>query len=163
MFIGRTPRDKGWCYMRAVVQKVREASVRVDDQVVGSIDQGLLVFLGVGEGDSSTDARYLAEKIAYLRIFTDEQGKMNRNVQESGGAVLAVSQFTLYGDCRKGRRPSFTSAADPAIADQLYQEFVAVLRDLGLPVQTGVFRAHMEVSLLNDGPVTILLSSGGEF
>ena len=149
--------------MRAVVQKVREASVRVDDQVVGSIDQGLLVFLGVGEGDSSTDARYLAEKIAYLRIFTDEQGKMNRNVQESGGAVLAVSQFTLYGDCRKGRRPSFTSAADPAIADQLYQEFVAVLRDLGLPVQTGVFRAHMEVSLLNDGPVTILLSSGGEF
>lgn len=149
--------------MRAVVQRVREASVKVADAVVGQIGPGLLVFLGVGAEDSEADACYLAEKIAFLRIFPDEEGKMNRNVQEAGGSILAVSQFTLYGDCRKGRRPSFSSAATPERADKLYQAFVTELKTLGLTVETGVFQAQMDVELLNDGPVTMLLSSGGEF
>lgn len=149
--------------MRAVVQRVQRASVEVAGQVVANIDQGLLVFLGVGEGDTLEDSRYLANKIAHLRIFPDGDGKMNLNVKEAGGSILAVSQFTLYGDCRRGRRPSFSSAAPPELADDLYQKFVEDLRAEGLPVETGVFQAHMEVSLVNDGPVTMLLSSGGEF
>lgn len=149
--------------MRAVVQRVQRASVEVAGQVVANIGQGLLVFLGVGEGDTSEDSRYLANKIAHLRIFSDGDGKMNLNVKEAGGSILAVSQFTLYGDCRRGRRPSFSSAAPPELADELYQQFVEDLRAEGLVVETGVFQAHMEVSLVNDGPVTMLLSSGGEF
>lgn len=149
--------------MRAVVQRVQRATVEVAGQVVSKIDQGLLVFLGVGDGDTPQDSSYLAKKIAYLRIFPDEAGKMNLNVQEAGGSILAVSQFTLYGDCRRGRRPSFSSAAPPDTADGLYQKFVEELRLEGLKVATGVFQAQMEVSLVNDGPVTMLLSSGGEF
>lgn len=149
--------------MRAVVQRVKEAWVSIDGRVVGKIPQGLLVLLGVGEGDTEEDARYLAEKISNLRVFSDDQGKMNLSVRETGGEILAVSQFTLYGDCRKGRRPSFSSAAHPDVANQLYLDFVNVLRNQGLRVETGVFQAHMEVGLVNDGPVTLIVSSGGEF
>lgn len=149
--------------MRAVVQRVRQAGVRVEGKSVAQIDHGLLVFLGVGQGDTEADSEYLAEKVAFLRIFPDEEGKMNLNVQQVGGSVLAVSQFTLYGDARRGRRPSFSTAASPAEADDLYQEFVSSLRQKGVVVETGIFQAQMEVELLNDGPVTILLSSEGEF
>lgn len=149
--------------MRAVVQRVQQASVEVNGEVVARIDQGLLVLLGVGDGDTPDDSQYLANKIAHLRIFSDEDGKMNRSVQDVGGSILAVSQFTLYGDCRRGRRPSFSSAASPEEADDLYEMFVEKLRVEGLHVVTGVFQAHMEVALVNDGPVTMLLSSGGEF
>lgn len=148
--------------MRAVVQRVQEASVTVEGTVVGAISHGLLVFLGVGSGDTSADARYLAKKIAKLRIFPDDQGKMNLDVQEVGGQILAVSQFTLYGDCRRGRRPSFSGAAAPDVAETLYQEFVAELQAEGITVATGVFQAHMDVSLINDGPVTLIVSSEGE-
>ncbi|HPT83002.1 MAG TPA: D-aminoacyl-tRNA deacylase [Limnochordia bacterium] len=148
--------------MRAVVQRVKQASVAVDGAVVGEIAHGLLVFLGVGQGDTSADAKYLAGKIAGLRLFSDEQGKMNLDVRDVGGAVLAVSQFTLYGDCRRGRRPSFSGAAAPDVAQALYEEFVAELKASGVPVATGRFQAHMEVSLVNDGPVTLLVSSEGE-
>ena len=149
--------------MRAVVQRVRQAGVRVEGKSVAQIDHGLLVFLGVGQGDTEADSEYLAEKVAFLRIFPDEEGKMNLNVQQVGGSVLAVSQFTLYGDARRGRRPSFSTAASPAEADELYKEFVSSLRQKGVVVETGIFQAQMEVELLNDGPVTILLSSEGEF
>ncbi|HOK31198.1 MAG TPA: D-aminoacyl-tRNA deacylase [Limnochordia bacterium] len=148
--------------MRAVVQRVQEASVTVEGTVVGAITHGLLVFLGVGSGDTSADARYLAKKIARLRIFPDDQGKMNLDVQEVGGQILVVSQFTLYGDCRRGRRPSFSGAAAPDVAETLYQEFVAELQAEGITVATGVFQAHMDVSLINDGPVTLIVSSEGE-
>lgn len=149
--------------MRAVVQRVAEARVDVDGRTVGAIGRGLLVLLGVGEGDGEQDLAYLAEKTAGLRIFEDEQGKMNLSVADVGGAVLVVSQFTLYGDCRKGRRPSFTPAAAPETANRLYEEFVLRLRAAGLEVATGVFQAHMRVHLLNDGPVTLLLDSRREF
>ncbi|HBN95975.1 MAG TPA: D-tyrosyl-tRNA(Tyr) deacylase [Firmicutes bacterium] len=149
--------------MRAVVQRVKEAHVNVDGRIVGAISHGLLVLLGVGEGDTEEDGRYLAEKISNLRVFPDDQGKMNLSIKDSGGEILAVSQFTLYGDCRKGRRPSFSSAAHPEVANQLYLNFVEVLRNHGLKVETGVFQAHMEVGLVNDGPVTLIVSSGGEF
>jgi D-tyrosyl-tRNA(Tyr) deacylase len=148
--------------MRAVVQRVKEARVSVDGAVVGAIAHGLLVFLGVGSSDTSADAQYLAKKIAGLRIFPDEQGKMNLDVHDAGGEVLAVSQFTLYGDCRRGRRPSFSEAAPPEAAQALYEEFVAQLRTAGFSVSTGVFQAHMEVSLINDGPVTLIVTSEGE-
>jgi len=141
---------------------VQEASVTVEGTVVGAITHGLLVFLGVGSGDTSADARYLAKKIAKLRIFPDDQGKMNLDVQEVGGQILVVSQFTLYGDCRRGRRPSFSGAAAPDVAETLYQEFVAELQAEGITVATGVFQAHMDVSLINDGPVTLIVSSEGE-
>lgn len=149
--------------MRAVVQRVREASVTVDGQVVGAIEQGLMVLLGVAQGDTAKDAAYLADKTAGLRIFEDDDGKMNRSVEETNGSILVVSQFTLLGDCRKGRRPGFTDAAPPELADCLYLEYVEVLRKRGINVTTGVFRADMQVALINDGPVTIMLDSRKQF
>lgn len=149
--------------MRAVVQRVSEAAVRVDGSVVGSIGPGLLVLLGVGRGDAATDADELAEKIAHLRVFPDEEGRMNRSVGEAGGAVLVVPQFTLYGDCRKGRRPSYVEAAPPEEADALFRRFVEAVRRSGLTVAQGVFRAAMDVSLVNRGPVTLLLDSRRSF
>jgi D-tyrosyl-tRNA(Tyr) deacylase len=138
---------------------VRRASVTVEGRVVGAIERGLLVLLGVGQQDTQSDARQLAEKIAGLRVFDDDSGKMNRSLSDIGGAMLVVSQFTLLGDCRKGRRPSFTHAAPPELAEQLYETFVASVGLLGLEVATGVFRAHMDVELINDGPVTLLLDT----
>lgn len=145
--------------MRACIQRVHRASVTVDEKVIGDIGRGLVVLLGVGQGDTDTDARQLAEKTAGLRVFDDADGKMNLSVEEIQGAVLVISQFTLFGDCRKGRRPSFTEAAAPEIAERLYQTFVASLGLKGLEVATGQFRAHMDVELVNDGPVTLLLDS----
>jgi D-tyrosyl-tRNA(Tyr) deacylase len=145
--------------MRACIQRVRQANVTVDGQTVGQIERGLLVLLGVGPSDAAEDAARLADKIVGLRIFDDAAGKMNLSLLEVGGALLVVSQFTLYGDCRKGRRPSFVGAAPPEIAERLYQEFVLAARRLGAPVETGVFRAHMDVTLVNDGPVTILVDT----
>lgn len=149
--------------MRAVVQRVSQSSVTVDGKPVGAIEQGLLVLLGVTHDDTQQDARYLAEKIANLRIFEDEEGKLNRSVKDIHGAVLSVSQFTLYGDCRRGRRPSFTEAARPEQAAALYEQFNACLHMEGLTVQTGQFQTHMEVALVNDGPVTMLLDSRKNF
>jgi D-aminoacyl-tRNA deacylase len=149
--------------MRAVVQRVRRAQVRVGEEVIGSVDQGLLVLLGVGKTDTHADADYLAAKILSLRIFDDGNGKMNLPVSDTGGSILAVSQFTLYGDVRKGRRPSFDEAAAPQLANELYQYFVAKIREAGVRCQTGRFQAMMQVELLNDGPVTILLDSKREF
>ncbi len=149
--------------MRAVVQRVSEASVMVDGQTVGAIRQGLMVLLGVARGDTTGDAVYLAEKTCGLRIFEDHQGKMNRSVEDISGSVLVVSQFTLLGDCRKGRRPGFTDAAEPGLAGKLYEEYVALLRQRGITVATGVFRAEMKVGLVNDGPVTMLLDSRKQF
>ena len=145
--------------MRAVVQRVTRASVEVNGEVTGRIGAGLLVLLGVAEGDTAADADYLAEKIAGLRIFEDADGKMNRSVLETGGAVLAVSQFTLLGDVRRGKRPSFDAAARPEQARQLYAHFVAQIRVLGLRCETGRFQEMMQVELVNSGPVTILLDS----
>ena len=145
--------------MRSVVQRVSRGVVRVDRQVVGEVGHGLLVLLGVAGGDSSEDARWTADKLAQLRIFEDEAGKMNRSVQDVGGSVLLVSQFTLLGDTRKGNRPSFVDAAAPELANALYEEVARLLRARSVPVSTGVFRAQMEVELVNDGPVTLLLDS----
>jgi D-tyrosyl-tRNA(Tyr) deacylase len=145
--------------MRAVIQRVSQAQVQVAGETVGAITHGLLVLLGVQQGDTMQDVHYLASKIITLRIFEDDQGKMNRDVREQQGAILAVSQFTLYADCRKGRRPSFAQAAAPPLARQLYEAFLAAVARLGVPVAHGVFGAHMAVSLVNDGPVTILLES----
>ena len=145
--------------MRAVIQRVSRASVTVGDSTVGAIGQGLLVLLGVERGDSDADADYLARKTAGLRIFEDDAGKMNRPAAEMGGKVLVVSQFTLLGDCRKGKRPSFAQAAEPALAEALYQRYVRSLEAEGLVIETGVFQAMMQVELVNDGPVTILLDS----
>ena len=149
--------------MRAVIQRVSEASVVVDHQSVGTIRQGLLVLLGVAQGDTSLDVDYLADKTTGLRIFEDDAGKMNLSVAEIGGSILVVSQFTLLGDCRKGRRPGFTAAAPPELADTLYEEYVTSLRNRGTTVATGVFRADMQVALVNDGPVTIMLDSRKQF
>ncbi|MCL6632830.1 MAG: D-tyrosyl-tRNA(Tyr) deacylase [Alicyclobacillus herbarius] len=145
--------------MRAVVQRSGPATVQVDEEVVGRIDHGLVVLLGVGVEDEDEDAAYLAEKVAHLRIFEDADGKMNLDVQTVGGQVLSVSQFTLYGDVRKGRRPNYMAAAPPDKALRLYEAFNAELRRFGLHVETGRFGAMMQVSLVNDGPVTILLDS----
>ena len=145
--------------MRAVVQRVSQARVDVEARTVGSIGRGLVVLLGVARDDTSVDADYLAEKIANLRIFNDEQGKMNRALVETAGEMLVVSQFTLYGDVRRGRRPSYTDAAEPDRACVLYEYFVERARGYGIKVETGVFQAMMQVSLINDGPVTILLDS----
>ncbi len=149
--------------MRAVVQRVTRAAVKVSGETVGEIQAGLLVLLAVARQDTESDAHYLAEKIAGLRIFEDEDGKMNRSVSEAGGAVLAVSQFTLFGDVRRGKRPSFDAAAPPDLANRLYEHFVAKIREAGLRCETGKFQAMMEVELVNDGPVTILLDSEKTF
>lgn len=145
--------------MRAVIQRVSRASVKVAGDVVGTIDRGFVVLLGVGKSDMAADTEYLAEKTAGLRVFNDAAEKMNCSLAEVGGAVLVISQFTLYGDCRKGRRPSFEEAAPPEQANGLYREYVEALRRRGLKVETGVFQAMMEVELVNDGPVTMLLDS----
>ncbi len=145
--------------MRAVIQRVTRASVTVEGHLAGEIGAGLLVLLGVSKTDNPESASYLAEKIANLRIFSDEAGKMNLSLLDTAGSALVVSQFTLYGDTRGGRRPSFIQAAPPEEANRLYQEFVKSLRSLGMKVETGVFQAHMQVELVNDGPVTILLDS----
>lgn len=145
--------------MRAVLQRVAEARVLVNESTVGSIGSGLLVLLGISRSDSTEDADYILDKLLYLRVFPDEQRKMNRSIQESGGSLLLVSQFTLYGDCRRGRRPSFDQAAPPEQAQALYEYFVAAARRSPVPVQTGVFQAMMKVHLVNEGPVTILLDS----
>jgi len=149
--------------LRAVVQRVTKATVSVDGEIVGSIGHGLLVLLGVSEGDSSEDVRYMVDKIPYLRIFDDDEGKLNLSLLDVGGSMLAISQFTLYGDCRRGRRPSFTHAASPEDANSLYEEFVRGVRDMGVQVETGVFRAEMDAHLVNHGPVTILLDSRKSF
>lgn len=146
-----------------MVQRVKEASVRVDGEVVGSIGSGLVVLLGVGTGDGERDAEYLADKVLHLRVFEDDSGQMNRSVLEVGGALLVVSQFTLFGDARRGRRPSYVEAAPPEEANRLYAHFVEQLRPSGLEVATGVFRAMMDVALVNEGPVTILLDSRKAF
>ncbi len=145
--------------MRAIIQRVTRAHVTVASRVAGEIQTGVLILLGVGRADTSESAEYLAEKIANLRIFADDAGKMNRSLVEIGGSALVVSQFTLYADTRGGRRPSYIQAASPEEANRLYEEFVRRLRSFGVQVETGVFQAHMEVELVNDGPVTILLDS----
>ena len=149
--------------MRAVYQRVTESRVEVDGQVVGAIGRGAMILLGVGEGDREDDARLLADKVASLRVLEDPEGRMNCSLLETGGEVLVVSQFTLFGDCRKGRRPSFSSAARPEIARALYGRFCERLREAGLVVREGIFQARMNVSILNDGPVTLLLDSRREF
>ena len=149
--------------MRAVVQRVSRASVTVDGRVVGQIGAGLLALVGVADGDTTADLEYTASKIREMRIFPDAEGRMNRSVVDSGGAVLVVSQFTLMGDVRNGRRPGFTGAAAPDIARRTYEDLVARLRSDGLPVESGVFQAHMLVELVNDGPVTILVDSRRAF
>ncbi len=145
--------------MRAVVQRVRRAQVTVDNKSVGRIEAGLLVYLGVAEGDGAVDVAYMVDKLSHLRIFSDEAGKMNLNVQAISGQILLVSNFTLCGDCRKGRRPGFDLAAPPDRADAVYTQVVEELRQLGIPVETGRFQAHMHVTSDNDGPVTFLLDS----
>ncbi|MDI3547677.1 MAG: D-aminoacyl-tRNA deacylase [Halanaerobiales bacterium] len=149
--------------MRAVVQRVKETKVSVNQEIKGKIGQGLLVFLGVGEGDTESDADYLADKIVNLRIFEDEEGKMNLSLFDLEGEILVVSQFTLYGDCRKGRRPSFFAAARPEKAEELYRYFINQVAGTGLKVETGEFQAMMDVELINDGPVTLLLDSEKNF
>jgi D-tyrosyl-tRNA(Tyr) deacylase len=145
--------------MRTVIQRVKSAEVRVDGRLSGKIGKGLLVLLGVGKGDAGRDLSFLASKIPELRIFEDDSGKFNLSLKEINGEVLVVSQFTLYGDCRKGRRPSFTEAEEPTAAKPLYEQFISTLREQGILVQTGEFQAKMEVHLINDGPVTLLLDS----
>lgn len=149
--------------MRAVIQRVEQASVSVEGEIRGQIGAGFLVLIGVEEGDGDADFKYIADKVPNLRVFEDEQGKMNRSLLDVGGEVLAVSQFTLLGDARGGRRPSFITAARPETADPMYERLVADWRARGIRVETGVFGAHMKVSLVNDGPVTILLDSRRRF
>jgi D-aminoacyl-tRNA deacylase len=147
--------------MKLVIQRVKEASVRVNDVVTGAIRTGLLVFVGIARTDTHEDVDYLVDKLIGLRVFPDENGKMNRNVVEARGSVLVVSQFTLYGDCRRGKRPSFDEAAPPGEAIALYSYFLGQIRRGPVPVESGVFQASMQVHLVNDGPVTILIDSGG--
>ncbi|HMS82905.1 MAG TPA: D-aminoacyl-tRNA deacylase [Nitrospira sp.] len=145
--------------MKAVLQRVTRASVEVNGQVVGQIQQGLMVLLGIAKGDDESDVRYIVDRIRTLRIFSDEQGKMNRSLADVGGAVLLVSQFTLLGSTTNGRRPSFDEAAPPDLAKRLYEQVAVDLRIGGTPVETGVFAAHMQVALVNDGPVTFMVHS----
>ncbi len=149
--------------MRACVQRVSEASVAVDGNVVGQIGHGMLVLLGITQDDTHSDVKFMAEKTTGLRIFEDDEGKMNRSLVDVGGSMLVVSQFTLLGDCRKGRRPSFIAAAEPDLAERLYETFVEEVRQRNVTVATGQFRAHMDVALVNDGPVTLLLDSRKAF
>jgi len=149
--------------MRTVVQRVKESKVEVKGRTVGEIGPGLLVLLGVGEGDSEKDCDYLVNKIAHLRVFPDEKGFMNLSLMDTGGAALVVSQFTLWGDCRKGRRPSFAKAAQPERAKELYEHFIWLLREKGIQVATGQFQEMMDVYLINDGPVTLMLDSTKSF
>ena len=149
--------------MRCVVQRVTESSVTVDGETVGRIGPGLMVLIGVSTGDTDADLKYMAEKVPNLRIFDDENGVMNKSVLDAGGSILAVSQFTLYGDARGGRRPSYIRAARPEEANALYERLVEAWRAKGIPVETGRFRTEMKVSLVNDGPVTILLDSEKQF
>ncbi len=145
--------------MRACIQRVSQASVTIGGEVHGAISHGLVVLLGVAADDTARDAQFLAEKVVGLRVFEDNDGKMNRALAEAGASALVVSQFTLLGDCRKGRRPSFVAAAPPELAEELYMRFVELLREQDVHVETGQFRQHMEVALVNDGPVTLLLDS----
>ncbi|MFS0659703.1 D-aminoacyl-tRNA deacylase [Niallia alba] len=145
--------------MRVVLQRSKEAKVEVDGKAVGSIEKGFVLLVGITHSDELEDAKYLAEKIAHLRVFEDENGKMNQSILDSGGAILSISQFTLYGDTRKGRRPNFMNAAKPDQAKELYDQFNILLRDQGLTVETGIFGAMMDVHLINDGPVTLILDS----
>lgn len=149
--------------MRAVVQRITDCSIVVDGETVGTIDRGILVYLGITTGDGTDEIRYVSSKAAHLRIFEDDAGVMNRSVLEAGGGACIVSQFTLYGDTRKGRRPSYNRAAGPEVAVPVYEQFVEALRALGLEVATGVFGAHMDVTYTNDGPVTILIDSEKSF
>ncbi|MDK8278732.1 D-aminoacyl-tRNA deacylase [Peptostreptococcus anaerobius] len=149
--------------MRAVVQRVTSSSVTVEGETTGKIDKGLMVLLGVADGDTDKDVTYMVDKIVNLRIFEDENDKMNLSLQDIGASLLVVSQFTLLGDCRKGRRPSFIEAARPEIADNLYQKFVDKARSMGIRTETGRFKTHMMVELINDGPVTILVDSNKNF
>ena len=149
--------------MRCVLQRVTQAHVDVDGQTVGRIGSGLMVLIGVSEDDSDADLEYMARKVPDIRVFDDADGVMNLSVREAGGSILAVSQFTLYGDARKGRRPSYSHAAKPEAANAMYERLVQAWRDQGLQVETGIFRTEMQVSLTNDGPVTILLDSGKSF
>ncbi len=145
--------------MRAVIQRVSSASVKVDEETIGSIGKGLLIFLGVGETDTEFDLKYIADKSVGLRIFSDENDKMNLSVEDIGGEILVISQFTLYGDCRKGKRPSFSKSMEPVAANKMYEQFIAELKSKGIRTEHGEFGADMKVELLNDGPVTILLDS----
>ena len=149
--------------MRMVCQRVLQANVTVNSQPVGTISKGLLVYLGVGKGDTVDDARFMAEKIVNLRIFADEAGKMNLSVQDVGGSILLISNFTLHGDCRKGRRPGFDAAAEPALAEQLYEKVAELIAAQGVPVEKGVFGEYMHVTSINDGPVTFILDSSKLF
>ncbi|HCO19344.1 MAG TPA: D-tyrosyl-tRNA(Tyr) deacylase [Tissierellales bacterium] len=149
--------------MRAVVQRVSSAEVRVDDKMVGRVGKGLLVYLGVGKEDTVSDIEYMADKVSGLRIFEDENGKMNLSVQDIRGEILAISQFTLYGDVRKGKRPSFSDSADPDKGEELYNQFISIIQGIGIRIDKGIFGAHMMVDYVNDGPVTILLDSKKQF
>lgn len=149
--------------MRAVIQRVLQAKVRVSGETIGQIEKGLLVYLSVGKGDTDNDARFMAEKLVNLRIFADEAGKMNLSVQDIGGSILLVSNFTLHGDCRKGRRPGFDAAAEPALANQLYEKVGELISRQGVTVEKGIFGEYMRVSSVNDGPVTFLLDSSRLF
>ena len=149
--------------MRAVIQRVNRASVKIDNIIHGEIAHGMLVLLGISKSDEKTDLQWLAEKTVNLRIFEDQQGKMNRSLADIDGEMLIISQFTLYGDCRKGRRPGFSSAAPPEIAEPLYQQFIEEVKNRQVRVATGIFQATMEVELINDGPVTLMLDTEKQF